>query len=113
MAAMGKRRLLRVGGAWFNLRHILREAMHSGDTPFGSYDKADAANVASGFLDVLEVLIAVGARHLNPAWLKQKIEQSQQAHIEWCERQEERKAEFVERMRQARAKKREAKEVDA
>lgn len=87
------------------LRHILREVMQSGDLGYGDYKNATAANVASGFLDVIVTMIEVGARNLNPAWLQEHIEQSQQAHVGWSQRREQRKAEFIERMRNARAAK--------
>lgn len=82
-----------------DLGGILREAVQSLGPGFGSYYKADAANVASGFLDVIETLIEVGARHLNPEWLRFQIEHSQSAHIDWSNDKEQRRAEFVERMR--------------
>ncbi len=85
-----------------DLRGILREAVQSHGAGFGSYYKADVANVASGFLEVIETLIEVGARNLNPEWLKYHIEHSQSMHLEWCQDREKNKAEFVDRMRQGR-----------
>lgn len=82
-----------------DLGGILREAVQNLGPGFGSYYKADVANVASGFLDVIETLIEVGARNLNPEWLKYQIEHSQSAHIAWSNDKEQRRAEFVERMR--------------
>ncbi len=82
-----------------DLGGILREAVQILGPGFGTYYKADAANVASGFLDVIETLIEVGARNLNPEWLKYQIEHSQSAHLDWTKDKEQRRAEFVERMR--------------
>lgn len=90
------------------LGRMLREAMQNDGTGYGNWDKAEVANVTSGFMEVIETLIEVGARSLNPAWLKQKIEQNQQAHLDWCEDRAKRKAEFVERMRQGREAKKKA-----
>jgi len=90
------------------LGRMLREAMQNDGTGYGNWDKAEVANVTSGFMEVIEVLIELGARNLNPAWLKQKIEQNQQAHLDWCEDRAKRKAEFVERMRQGREAKKNA-----
>lgn len=78
---------------------ILREAIQSRGA---DYYKATEGNVTSGFFEVIETLIKVGAQYLNPEWLKQKIEGSQQAHIGWCQDQDRRKTEFVERMRKGR-----------
>lgn len=90
------------------LDRMLREVIQSSPTGFGDYDKPDMANVASGFIEVIETLIEVGARHLNPAWLEQKIQQSQQAHAEWGVARDKRKADFLERMRLGREAKRKA-----
>lgn len=95
------------------LGHMLREAMQSNGTGYGSWDKAEVANVTSGFFEVIEKLIEVGARHLNPAWLAHNIEQNQQSHVNWCEDRAKRKAEFVERMRLTREAKKAAKEAGA
>lgn len=95
------------------LGHILREAMQSNGTGYGSWDKAEVANVTSGFFEVIEKLIEVGARHLNPAWLAHNIEQNQQSHVNWCEDRAKRKAEFVERMQLAREAKKAAKKAGA
>lgn len=82
-----------------DLRRILKEAVRSNGDGYGTYYKADIANVASGFLEVIETLIEVGARNLNPEWLKHHIEHSQSMHLEWCQDRDKNKAEFVERMR--------------
>lgn len=90
---------------------ILREALQRCNGGFGNYDDSTQANVAAGFLDVLTTLVELGARQLNPKWLENQIAQNQREHLTWCQQRDERKAEFVERMRQARAAKRAAREV--
>jgi len=85
-----------------DLRGILSEAMRSYGDSYGSLDKATIANVASGFFDVMNTLIEVGARHLNPKWLEGKIAQSKRHHEDWLREREEAKAEFVARMKSAR-----------
>lgn len=90
------------------LRDILRAAMRRAGDGYGSFDEVDTANVALGFVDVMETLIEVGARCLNPAWLEQHIERNRESHQSWCAYQAKRKTEFVERMRKARAAKRAA-----
>lgn len=82
-----------------NILGILREAM---DLKGSDYDKAVSANVASGFVEVLSTLIRVGAMNLNPAWLDQQIKRQGVLHEEWVIDREERKAEFVARMKAAR-----------
>ncbi|MCT6721688.1 hypothetical protein [Acidovorax sp. K2F] len=78
---------------------IMREAMSLDGL---DYDKATKANVASGFLEVLSTLIRVGATNLNPNWLDQKIKRQGVLHEEWLIDNEERKTEFVARMKAAR-----------
>lgn len=82
---------------------ILREAFErSNGNRFGSYNKAEASNVCRGFLDCIETLIEVGARHLNPKWLENQVAEARRNHESWAKHREERKAEFVARMKAAR-----------
>lgn len=85
-----------------HLSSILREAMQCDWDGYGDYQKATMSNVTIGFMEVIETLIMVGARNLNPEWLKRKIEHHQQLHIEWTKERDTRKAELVERLRKGR-----------
>ncbi|GKT16234.1 hypothetical protein AVHY2522_10935 [Acidovorax sp. SUPP2522] len=91
---------------------MLHEALQRCNGGFGNYDKATQSNVAAGFIDALTTMIELGARQMNPKWLEAQIVQNQQRHETWCQERDERKAEFAERMRQARAAKRAAREVN-
>ena len=82
---------------------IMKEAMSQDGI---HYDKATKANVASGFLEVLSTLIRVGAQYLNPMWLDEQIKLQGVHHERWLIDCEERKAEFVTRMKAAREAKR-------
>ncbi|QTD44582.1 hypothetical protein [Ottowia testudinis] len=83
------------------------------DHPHGDLDKDSIANVASGFLAAIETLVRVGSRHLNMAWLEQRIEYEEAAHVEYVAVLEKQKREMVERLRKGReaAKARRAKEA--
>lgn len=85
--------------AYLDILGILREAMNLQGS---DYDKATPDNVASGFLDVFCALIRVGALHLNPAWLNEVTRNQHIYHEDWVVKREERKAEFVARMKAAR-----------
>jgi hypothetical protein len=86
-----------------SLIDIMREAMLANQ--YVNYDKASAGNVASGFIEVLGTLVRIGAAALNPAWLSQKIMLENQNHTDWKKDREDRKTEFVKRMKEARQKK--------
>lgn len=77
---------------------ILEAAFERRESRHGNYDKAEVANVVSGFTMVIETLIKVGAQHLNPAWLEHQITSSLFQHEQW----KERKAALVERLRSGR-----------
>lgn len=70
------------------------------------YDKESQSSVASGFLEVMTTLIHVGALNLNPAWLDSQIKNQAVQHVSWLKNREERKADFVARMKAAREAKR-------
>lgn len=67
------------------LDHILREALQAPGNWFGDYRKADVNNVTAGFMDVVSTLIEVGARSLNPRWLRQRIEREKIQHELWLQ----------------------------
>lgn len=85
-----------------SLDSILSALFSQSESHHGSYEKALVANVAQGFLDVIETLVTVGARHLNEAWLTQKIDYEQHQHAAWLALREKNKAELVERLRKGR-----------
>lgn len=81
---------------------ILQEVFERCGNSYGSYERATASNVASGFIDALTTVIAVGARNLNTVWLEHQIAENQRLHEEWCALRAAQKAEFVARMKAAR-----------
>lgn len=82
-----------------DIQGILKDVYAIGQS---DYCKATQGNVAAGFLEVLSTLIRVGAQHLNPLWLDEQIRLHGALHNEWMLAREERKTEFVSRMKAAR-----------
>jgi hypothetical protein len=91
-----------------HIKDMLREVFERSGTQGASFDTPEVANVADGFMEVMTTLIMVGSRHLNPAWLDEKIAQSKDYHENWQRDREDRKVVFVERMRKAREAKKAA-----
>jgi len=87
-----------------SLTYILRDALQSanGKSWLGNYSKADVTNVVSGFMEVISVLIEIGARDLNPRWLKQRIEREKTNHEHWLQDREADRAKVVEQLRRGR-----------
>lgn len=84
------------------LTEIIRQALERCETPHGNMQKAEVANVVSGFMEVIETLIAVGSRQLNPAWLTAQINRNEELQVTWSEREAERKAALAARLRAGR-----------
>ena len=91
-----------------HIENMLREVFERSGSQGASFDSPEVANVADGFMEVMTALIMVGSRHLNPAWLDEKIAQSKDYHENWQRDREDRKVVFVERMRKAREAKKAA-----
>lgn len=90
-----------------NVRKMLVEALSGGDR----CDYTDAAargNTIDGFMEVIEALVVVGARHCNVAWIDQKIAISAASATQGAALRAEKKVAFVERMAAARAVKKAA-----
>lgn len=81
---------------------ILREVAERSGNSYGSVDKADVGNVSRGFMEVISVLIEIGARNLNQKWLDTQIANAKLSHEEFILAEEARKTEFVARMKAAR-----------
>lgn len=81
---------------------ILREVAERSGNSYGSFYEADVAHVSLGFMDVISVLIEIGARHLNQKWLDAWIANEKLRHEEFILAEAARKTEFVARMKAAR-----------
>lgn len=81
---------------------ILREVAERSGNSYGSVDKTDVANVGFGFMEVIAVLIEIGARNLNQKWLDTLIANEKLRHEEFILAEAARKTEFVARMKAAR-----------
>ena len=84
------------------LTEIIREALERCESPHGNMQKAEVANVVSGFMEVIETLIAVGSRQLNRAWLTAHIARNEELQVIWFEREAKRKAALTARLRAGR-----------
>lgn len=84
------------------LIEIIRQALERCENRHGNMQKAEVANVVSGFMEVMETLIAVGSRQLNPAWLTANIARNEELHVAWSERETKRKAALANRLRAGR-----------
>ncbi|WP_312834471.1 hypothetical protein [Comamonas sp.] len=86
------------GFIWFS--RVLEAAFEAKrKSPRTKYNKPCVGNVVDGFLDGIDTLIMVGGRFANPEWFEARIAQSEENHAEVLAE----KAEFAERMRDARA----------
>ena len=81
---------------------IIREALERCESRFGSSEKDQVANVVSGFLEIIETLVAIGSRQLNPEWLSYHIEHNLALHRRHVEEQAAKKSAMVERLRKGR-----------
>lgn len=93
------------------LDRILREVTERLGDGYGSFDEAGVCNVSLGFMEVISVLIEIGARNLNQKWLDAQIAQAKKFHEEFMQKKETRKAEFVARMKAARQAKQKGRNV--
>lgn len=84
------------------LTEIIRQALERCENHHGNMQKAEVANVVSGFMEVIETLIAVGSRQLNPAWLTAQINRNEELQVTWSEREAKRKAALAARLRAGR-----------
>ncbi len=84
------------------LVQILEEAFEQGRGKRASLDDAGVEHVASGFLQVIETLVKIGARHLNPEWLEYQISDQLENHERWAAEHSARKAALVEQLRKGR-----------
>ncbi len=84
------------------LTEIIRQALERCENRHGNMQKAEASNVVSGFMEVIETLIAVGSRQLNPAWLTAQINRNEELQVTWSEREAKRKAALAARLRAGR-----------
>lgn len=90
------------------LRDIIREAV---SVKNGVYGAADRWGAACGFMDVIEEAVTFLAKHGQHAdWVARKIKSEEESTAWLAERDAKEKAAFVERMRQARAAKRAARQ---
>lgn len=91
-----------------DIKQMLHEVFERSQGQSISFDTSEVANVANGFMEVMSTLIMVGARHLNPVWLDERIAESKSHHADWQRDREDQKVVFVERMRKAREAKKAA-----
>ncbi|WP_295851038.1 hypothetical protein [uncultured Xylophilus sp.] len=85
------------------LDRILREAIEKSERhPYGDFYRTDVSNVAAGFLHFIEEMVALGCRHVNPAWLNHKISSNRALHAENAVAAAKEKAEIVARLRAGR-----------
>lgn len=87
-----------------DLMATLREAFRIHDEGASlPYNKQTERSVASGFLHVITTLIRTGSQNINPRWLENEKRQYQDVAERMKSLEADQKAEFVERMRAARA----------
>lgn len=98
-------------GPYLHLNNILEEVMAAADEPSG---KASRRGAGVTFLEVVNESLTFMAKHArHTEFVAGRIVQAEKYQAHCIEQDAKKKAEFVERMRQARAKKRAAKEVTA
>lgn len=87
-----------------NIRMMIVEAvrkMEAGQS-YLNFRERTVANVTVEFLEIIEVLVKIGASNLNPKWLQDRIDQN--VHLQECVKRNraQRKREVVEQLRKGR-----------
>ncbi|KRC30660.1 hypothetical protein [Acidovorax sp. Root217] len=87
-----------------NIRMMILEAvrkMEAGQS-YLNFNAPSVANVTVEFLEIIEVLVKIGADNLNPKWLQNRIDQN--VHLQECVKRNRAKTklEQVENMRKGR-----------